>query len=114
MEGYAPEHKDLAARDVVTRAIMSEIDAGRGVRDPQDPDGPADCVWLDLRSIDRSDMEKSLPEVLQTIERYAGLDPSVDLVPVKPTWEASPSTNGGKSIPGDAGNRVNRRPLPRR
>ena len=85
MEGYAPEHKDLAARDVVTRAIMSEIDAGRGVRDPQDPDGPADCVWLDLRSIDRSDMEKSLPEVLQTIERYAGLNPSVDLVPVKPT-----------------------------
>lgn len=85
MEGYAPEHKDLAARDVVTRAIMSEIDAGRGVRDPQNPDSPADCVWLDLRPIDRSVMEKSLPEVLQTIERYAGLDSSVDLVPVKPT-----------------------------
>ena len=40
MERYAPEHKDLAARDVVSRPIMAEIDAGRGVADPKDPDGP--------------------------------------------------------------------------
>lgn len=36
MERYAPEHKDLAARDVVSRSIMAEIDAGRGVADPKD------------------------------------------------------------------------------
>ena len=35
MEHYAPEHKDLAARDVVSRAIRSEVMAGRGVADPK-------------------------------------------------------------------------------
>ena len=53
MERYAPEHRDLAARDVVSRSIMAEIDGGRGVADPKDPDGPKDCVWLDMTGIDR-------------------------------------------------------------
>lgn len=36
MARYAPEHKDLAARDVVSRAMRAEIEAGRGVADPKD------------------------------------------------------------------------------
>ena len=48
MEKYAPGHADLAARDVVSRSIMAEIDAGHGVADPKDPEGPKDCVWLDM------------------------------------------------------------------
>lgn len=85
MARYAPEHKDLAARDVVSRCIMSEVDAGRGVADPKDPDGPKDCVWLDMTGIDKAHMQEVLPQVLETIHDYAGLDPSKDWVPVKPT-----------------------------
>ena len=85
MEKYAPGHADLAARDVVSRSIMAEIDAGHGVADPKDPEGPKDCVWLDMTGIDADHMHKVLPQVVETIEKYADLDPTHDFVPVKPT-----------------------------
>ena len=85
MEKYAPGHADLAARDVVSRSITAEIDAGRGVADPKDPDGPKDCVWLDMTGIDADHMHDVLPQVVETIEKYADLDPTKDYVPVKPT-----------------------------
>ena len=85
MEHYAPGHADLAARDVVSRSIMAEIDAGRGIADPKDPDGPKDCVWLDMTGIDPERMKEVLPQVVETIEQYANLDPAKDLVPIKPT-----------------------------
>lgn len=85
MARYAPEHKDLAARDVVSRSIMAEVDAGRGVADPKDPNGPKDCVWLDMTGIDKAHMQEVLPQVVETIHDYAGLDPSKDWVAVKPT-----------------------------
>lgn len=85
MEKYAPGHGDLAARDVVSRSIMAEIDACRGVADPKDPDGPKDCVWLDMTGINPEHMEQTLPQVVETIRKYAGIDPTHDFVPVKPT-----------------------------
>ena len=85
MARYAPEHKDLAARDVVSRAMRAEIEAGRGVADPKDPLGPQDCLWLDLTELDAQHMRAVLPQVVQTVEDYAGLDPSRDYIPVKPT-----------------------------
>ena len=85
MERYAPGHADLAARDVVSRSIMAEVDAGRGVADPKDPDGPKDCVWLDMTGIDPDHMRAVLPQVVETIEKYADIDPARDFVPVKPT-----------------------------
>lgn len=85
MARYAPEHKDLAARDVVSRAMRAEIEAGRGVADPKDPLGPQDCLWLDLTGLDAQHMRAVLPQVAQTVEDYAGLDPSRDYIPVKPT-----------------------------
>lgn len=85
MARYAPGHKDLAARDVVSRSIMTEVDAGRGVTDPKDPNGPKDCVWLDMTGIDKVHMQEVLPQVVETIQDYAGLDPSKDWVAVKPT-----------------------------
>lgn len=85
MNHYAPEAKDLAARDVVTRAITQEVAAGRGVKDSASPTSPADCVWLDLRPIGRSRLEEALPEVCATIKQFAGVDPATELVPVKPT-----------------------------
>ena len=85
MEKYAPGHADLAARDVVSRSIMAEIDAGRGIADPKDPEGLKDCVWLDLTGIDPEHMEQTLPQVVETIRKYANIDPTRDYVPVKPT-----------------------------
>ncbi|RBP99990.1 FAD-dependent oxidoreductase [Bifidobacterium xylocopae] len=85
MHRYAPRHGDLAARDVISRSIAAEVDQGRGVTDPGDPDGPRDCVWLDLRGISAQVMHARLPQVDETIRRYAGLNPGHDLVPVKPT-----------------------------
>ena len=85
MERYAPGHADLAARDVVSRAIRSETDAGRGVPDPRDPLGRKDCVWLDMRGIDAGHMHQVLPQVVETIHKYMNLDPTTDLVPIKPT-----------------------------
>lgn len=85
MNRYAPGHGDLAARDVVSRSIMTEIKAGRGVADPADDRGVKDCVWLDMTGIDPQRMQRALPQVCDTIRQYAGLDPSRDLVPVKPT-----------------------------
>ena len=85
MARHAPEHKDLAARDVVSRAMRAEIEAGRGVADPKDPLGPKDCLWLDLTGLDAQHMRAVLPQVVQTVEDYAGLDPSRDYIPVKPT-----------------------------
>lgn len=103
MERYAPGHADLAARDVVSRAIRAEVDAGRGVADPSEPDGPKDCVWLDMTGIEPARMEAALPQVCDTIRRYAGLDPVKDWVPVKPTAHY---TMGG--IPIDTDGRVYR------
>lgn len=85
MARYAPEHKDLAARDVVSRAMRAEIEAGRGVADPKDPQGAKDCLWLDLTGLDTQHMRAVLPQVVQTVEDYAGLDPSREYIPVKPT-----------------------------
>lgn len=85
MERYAPGHADLAARDVVSRSIMAEVDAGRGVADPKDPNGPKDCVWLDMTGIDADHMNDVLPQVVETIHKYANIDPTKDYVPVKPT-----------------------------
>ncbi|NMM99464.1 succinate dehydrogenase or fumarate reductase, flavoprotein subunit [Bifidobacterium sp. DSM 109958] len=85
MARYAPGHADLAARDVVSRSIMAEVDAGRGVADPKDPDGPKDCVWLDMTGIDGDHMEAVLPQVVETIRDYANIDPTTQYVPVKPT-----------------------------
>lgn len=85
MQRYAPGVGDLAARDVVARAINREVAEGRGVGDPLSPDSPDDCVWLDLRSIEKERLEEVLPEVCDTIRSFAGLDPATDLIPIKPT-----------------------------
>ncbi|MCI1673880.1 MAG: FAD-binding protein [Bifidobacterium tibiigranuli] len=85
MQHYAPEHGDLAARDVVSRAIIDQVEQGLGVPDPKDPDGSHDCVWLDMTGIPSEHMQQSLPQVLETIHTYADLDPSRDYVPIKPT-----------------------------
>jgi succinate dehydrogenase / fumarate reductase flavoprotein subunit len=78
MERYAPTIKDLAPRDMVSRAIMTEIREGRGI------DGK-DYVDLDLRGVGKRVLEERLPEITTFCRIYMGLDPSESPIPVLPT-----------------------------
>ncbi len=78
MERYAPNLKDLAPRDIISRAILTEIGEGRGV------DGK-DYVHLDLRGIGKEQLSQKLPEISSFIKTYLGTDPSEKLIPVAPT-----------------------------
>lgn len=85
MKNYDDTHADLAPRDVVSRSIVSEIDALRGVEDTTSSIDRKDCVWLDMTRIEKQHMLSALPQVVETIEKYAHLDPSKDLIPIRPT-----------------------------
>lgn len=85
MKNYDDTHADLAPRDVVSRSIVSEIDALKGVEDTTSNIDRKDCVWLDMTHIEKQHMLEALPQVVETIEKYAHLDPSKDLIPIRPT-----------------------------
>ena len=79
MERYAPTVKDLAPRDLVSRAIYQEIKEGRGV-------GPnRDGVWLDVRHLPREVIEEKLPDVTEFARVYLQVEPTTELVPIQPT-----------------------------
>ncbi len=99
MDRYAPTIKDLASRDVVSRAIYLEVGAGRGI------DGK-DYVHLDVRPetvnkyferdgiknpdgtprrIDAADIETKLPDIADFTRTYLGVDPVAQPMPVQPT-----------------------------
>lgn len=78
MERYAPTIKDLAPRDMVSRAIMTEIREGRGINGK-------DYVYLDLTCVDRCIIEERLPEISTFCKLYMGVDPCEGPVPVLPT-----------------------------
>lgn len=78
MERYAPTIKDLAPRDMVSRAIMIEIREGRGINGK-------DYVYLDLRGVGKAILEERLPEITTFCKIYMGLDPSEAPIPVLPT-----------------------------
>src|SRR5690554_5055630 len=79
MERYAPNLKDLASRDVVSRAMTTEINEGRGC-------GPdKDYVLLDITHLAPETIIKRLPGIREIAIRFAGVDPVRDLIPVVPT-----------------------------
>ncbi len=78
MERYAPTLKDLAPRDIVSRAILKEISEGRGVNGK-------DFVYLDLREIGEKRLNQKLPEITSFVKTYLGIDPAEVPVPVAPT-----------------------------
>jgi len=78
MERYAPNMKDLASRDVVSRSIYQEIAAGRGI------DGK-DFVHLDVRHLGAKVLNEKLPDMSGFIRTYFGIEPLTDLVPIQPT-----------------------------
>lgn len=103
MKHYDAEHADLAPRDIVSRAIAQEIHEGRGISDTTDSQqqntSADDCIWLDMTHIDSDHMHEALPQVVETIEKYANLDPTCDVIPIRPTAHY---TMGGIPITLDA------------
>ncbi|MCE5312801.1 MAG: FAD-binding protein, partial [Nitrospiraceae bacterium] len=78
MVRYAPTIKDLAPRDMVARAIMTEIREGRGIEGK-------DYVHLDVSMIDAKVLEEKLPEISSFSRIYMGIDPSKQPIPIQPT-----------------------------
>lgn len=79
MERYAPNAKDLASRDVVSRAMVTEINEGRGC-------GPnKDHVLLDITHLDPEVIMSKLPGIREISIKFAGVDPIKAPIPVVPT-----------------------------
>lgn len=93
MERYAPNIKDLASRDVISRAIYMEVRNGNGIKGK-------DYVYLDVRPetvnrylaeagetrrIDGEYVEKKLPDILDFCRTYLGVDPVKEPMPIQPT-----------------------------
>jgi succinate dehydrogenase / fumarate reductase flavoprotein subunit len=78
MERYAPTLKDLAPRDMTSRAIYQEIREGRGI------DGK-NFVHLDLTHLGEKVLDTKLPDITEFVRTYLGLDPLNELVPIQPT-----------------------------
>ena len=82
MEEYAPTLLDLAPRDMVSRAIMTEIAAGRGIRGDKKID---DYVYLDATVLGREIVESRLPDIADFCRTYLNVDPAEKPMPVQPT-----------------------------
>jgi len=82
MERYAPKMKELAPRDMVSRAIETEIREGRGVLSP---DHDIRHVWIDLRHLPDYVHEEQIPEVTSFFKKFVAIDPRKELCPVRPS-----------------------------
>jgi succinate dehydrogenase / fumarate reductase flavoprotein subunit len=79
MERYAPSAKDLASRDVVSRAMTMEIREGRGVGSEHDH------IHLHLEHLDAKLLHERLPGISETAKIFAGVDVTKEPIPVLPT-----------------------------
>ena len=79
MERYAPKTKDLASRDVVSRAMTIEIREGRGVGEDRDH------IFLHLDHIDADILAERLPGISESAKIFAGVDVTREPIPVLPT-----------------------------
>jgi succinate dehydrogenase / fumarate reductase flavoprotein subunit len=96
MERYAPHAKDLASRDVVSRAMTIEIREGRGV-------GPKkDHIFLHLDHLDPKLIHERLPGISETARIFAGVDVTKEPIPVLPTVHYNmggvPTTYMGEAV----------------
>lgn len=79
MERYAPSAKDLASRDVVSRAMTMEIVEGRGVGKNKDH------IYLHLNHLEPKVLHERLPGISETAKIFAGVDVTKQPIPVLPT-----------------------------
>jgi succinate dehydrogenase / fumarate reductase flavoprotein subunit len=99
MDRYAPEKMELAPRDIIARAEMTEILEGRGFKGP---DG-LDYVHLDLTHLGREKILERLPLIREVTMSYIGLDPIEKPIPVRP---AQHYTMGGIDVDIDGRSKV--------
>ena len=96
MERYAPSVKDLASRDVVSRAMTMEIREGRGVGS----DG--DHIHLHIEHLDPAIIAERLPGISETARIFAGVDVTREAIPVLPTVHYNmggvPTTHRGEVV----------------
>src|SRR5690242_17600017 len=102
MERYAPHVKDLASRDVVSRAMTIEIREGRGV-------GPEkDHIFLHLDHLDPKILHERLPGITESAKVFAGVDLRREPIPVLPTVHYNmggiPTNYHGEMVTLKAGN----------
>ena len=79
MERYAPSAKDLASRDVVSRAMTIEIREGRGVGKKKDH------IFLHLDHLDPKVLHERLPGISESVRIFAGVDVTREPIPIVPT-----------------------------
>ena len=106
MERYAPNAKDLASRDVVSRAMTIEIREGRGVGEHKDH------IFLHLEHLGAEVIHERLPGIAETAKIFAGVDVTKQPIPVLPTVHYNmggiPANYHGEVVTlknGDAGKR---------
>jgi len=80
MEKYAAKFMELAPRDIVSRAEMTEILEGRGFEGP----GGLDHLNLDLTHLGAEKINKRLPQIRETCMKFLGLDPIKTSIPIRP------------------------------
>lgn len=76
MKDYAPDAMELAPRDIVARAIITEAEEGRAFED--------EYVHLDLRHLGEEKISERLPGIRQIAQDFAGVDPVEEPIPVQP------------------------------
>ncbi len=79
MEKYAPQAKDLASRDVVSRSMTIEIREGRGVGERKDH------LYLHIEHLDPKVVQERLPGIAESAKIFAGVDVTKEPIPVVPT-----------------------------
>jgi succinate dehydrogenase/fumarate reductase flavoprotein subunit len=79
LKRYVPNKMELGPRDILSRAEMTEIKEGRGLEGPY-----GSYVNLDLTHLGEETMEAKLPFVKELAERYLGIDPVHEMIPVRP------------------------------
>lgn len=91
MENYAPTKLEQAPRDIVSRAMMWEIEAGRGVKGPY---GNIEYIHLDLRHI-ADKLEEKLPMITDIAKKFNNINAAEEMIPVRP---ATHYTMGGVNV----------------
>ncbi|MDG6931095.1 MAG: succinate dehydrogenase/fumarate reductase flavoprotein subunit [Nitrososphaerota archaeon] len=92
MEDYAKSKMELAPRDIVSRAIMTEINQGRGFVDET---SGFKYVQLDLRHLGEAKIDERLPMIKELVEKTLGFSPVKEPIPVRP---AAHHTMGGINV----------------
>lgn len=80
MDRYAAAKMELAPRDIISRAMITEIDEGRGVT----VEDGLDHLWLDLTHLGADKINHRLPTIREVCMKFVGIDPIVEPIPVRP------------------------------